>query len=72
MASVQRLIERMCPAAQLRIETHSSVLAAIAFLHGLKTEELHPGELDYFDPTYQLLITSRVVNPSQSHENRRS
>ena len=61
--SLQRLFEIVFPVENLKIEPHGNVLAAIAFLHGLATEELDKMELDYSDPDYQLLITVRAKKP---------
>jgi hypothetical protein len=37
------------------------VLATSAFLHGLAAHELTAEELDHRDPSYEMLITARVV-----------
>jgi hypothetical protein len=36
------------------------VLAAIAFLHGLGSEELTEDELNHQDPDYEVMITTRA------------
>lgn len=59
--SIRRLFAEWFPAENLSVEARGNVLAAIAFLHGLSTEELLPSELDYHDPQYQFLITVRAV-----------
>jgi len=61
--SVRRLFEEFFPAANVEIEAHGNVLAAVSFLHGLATDELHQEELDYRDPDYEVLITLRAVKP---------
>lgn len=61
--SARRLFETFFPADHVQVEAHGNVLAAIAFLHGLASEELRRKELDYHDPDYQLLITIRAVKP---------
>jgi SAM-dependent methyltransferase len=61
--SARRLLEETFPAADLRIEAHGNVLAAISFLHGLAAEELRQEELDHHDPDYEILITLRAVKP---------
>ena len=40
-----------------------NVLVAISFLHGLAVEELRRTELDYRDPSYEVLLTARAVKP---------
>jgi len=62
--SARRLFEEVFPAANVRIEAHGNVLSAIAFLHGLATEELRQKELDHYDPNYQVLIAVRAVKPA--------
>jgi SAM-dependent methyltransferase len=61
--SARRLFEAVFPPANVHLEAHGNVLAAIAFLHGLATEELRQKELDHLDPDYELLITVRAVKP---------
>jgi SAM-dependent methyltransferase len=62
--SARRLFECVFPAEQVQVEAHGNVLAAVAFLHGLASDELRPKELNRADPDYQLLITVRAVKPS--------
>ena len=50
--SARRLCESVFPSANVIVETHGNVLAAIAFLHGLAREELSQKELDTKDPDY--------------------
>ncbi|HVM98425.1 MAG TPA: methyltransferase domain-containing protein [Candidatus Acidoferrales bacterium] len=40
---------------------YGNVFAAIAFLHGLATEELTQEELDTLDPDYEVLLSLRAV-----------
>jgi len=61
--SARRLFEAEFPKEGILVEAHGNVLTAIAFLHGLATQELGPGELDHFDPDYELLITVRAEKP---------
>jgi SAM-dependent methyltransferase len=61
--SARRLFEEVFPAESVRVEAHGNVFAAIAFLHGMATEELRREELEYRDPSYEVLITLRAVKP---------
>jgi SAM-dependent methyltransferase len=61
--SAQSLFDEAFPAADVRIEAHGNVLAAVSFLHGLAAEELRQEELDHHDPDYEVLITLRAVKP---------
>jgi SAM-dependent methyltransferase len=61
--SAGRLFREVFPVANVSVEAHGNVLAAIAFLHGLAVAELDPRELDHRDPSYELLIAVRVVKP---------
>ncbi len=61
--SAQQLFREFFPKANLQVESRGNVLTAIAFLHGLATEELRQKELDYVDPDYELLITIRAIKP---------
>ncbi|HUG43776.1 MAG TPA: methyltransferase domain-containing protein, partial [Acidobacteriota bacterium] len=61
--SAEKLFGAAFPRDHLQIQTYGNVLAAIAFLHGLASQELDSKELEYADPDYQLLITVRAVRP---------
>ena len=61
--ATRRLCEEAFPGADVEIEAHGNVLAAVAFLEGLAVRELRKEELDHHDPDYELLITLRVVKP---------
>src|SRR5262249_28789247 len=64
--SAQRLFEESFPAAMVKVEAYGNVLAAIALLHGLASQELRQEELDHHDPDYEVLITVRAVKPQRS------
>lgn len=59
--STQRLFEEAFDQDKIEVTAYGNVLSAIAFLHGLVTEELEQSKLDYHDLTYQVLITARAV-----------
>ena len=61
--ATRRLCEDTFPGADVEIEAHGNVLAAVAFLEGLAVRELRGEELDHHDPDYELLITLRAVKP---------
>ena len=61
--SAQKLFAEAFPTANFQIEVYGNVLAATSFLQGLASEELQPEELDYYDPSYPVLITVRAVKP---------
>jgi SAM-dependent methyltransferase len=56
--SVELLLGEAFPHGSVTIEAHGNVLTAIAFLHGLATEELSADELAYRDRAYELVITA--------------
>jgi hypothetical protein len=60
MLSAQRLFEDCFPAAKLKVQSYGNVLAGIALLEGLATEEFRHNELSYHDPDYQLIIAVRA------------
>jgi hypothetical protein len=59
--SMRRLFAEAFPDGDTRIQVYGNVLAAVASLHGLATEELTPQELDHGDPDYEVLIGVRTV-----------
>jgi SAM-dependent methyltransferase len=61
--SAHKLFAEVFPVSHLAVQAHGNVLAAVAFLHGLVSEELSQEELDYFDPDYEVLITIRAMKP---------
>jgi SAM-dependent methyltransferase len=60
-SSAERLFSGAFGAKNVSVESFGNVLAATAFLHGLVSAELTPGELAYNDPDYPLTITVRAV-----------
>jgi SAM-dependent methyltransferase len=61
--SAEQLFYEFFPEQNVKIDSYGNVLAAIAFLHGLASEELRRKELDYHDPDFQVLLTIRAVKP---------
>ncbi|MEN8130474.1 MAG: methyltransferase domain-containing protein [Pseudomonadota bacterium] len=61
--SIQRLFGTAFPQSSVNVESRGNVLSAVAFLHGLATEELDPRELDYHDPLYQVVISIKASKP---------
>ena len=59
--AARRLFADAFPGADIAIEAYGNVLATSAFLHGLAAHELTAEELDHRDPSYEMLITARVV-----------
>jgi hypothetical protein len=57
------LFHEFFPAENVKVDARGNVLAAIACLHGLASEELRRQELDYHDPDFQVLVTIRAVKP---------
>lgn len=64
--SAQRLLGEAFPSGEVTVEAHGNVLAAIAFLHGLASEELRAVELDAQDPNYEVSILIRAVKAGPS------
>jgi SAM-dependent methyltransferase len=62
-AAVRRLFTERFPATELDVTSYGNVLAACAFLHGLAGEELSPGELDWSDPLYPVVVSLRARKP---------
>ena len=54
--SIEKLLCEAFRPEEFGIVEYGNVLASIAFLEGLASEELHASELDYRDPLYPLLI----------------
>ena len=59
-ASMRRLLSGAFPSSSIDIEAHGNVLAAIAFLHGLSSDELSAEELGHADRDFEVLIGARV------------
>jgi SAM-dependent methyltransferase len=58
--SARRLLEGAFPAANVEVKAWGNVLAAMAFLHGLATEEISEKEVDHFDPEFEVTIGMRA------------
>jgi len=64
--SAQRLFERSFPPEKIKVEAYGNVLAAMALLYGLASQELFQEELDQHDPDYEVLIMVRAVKPEMA------
>ena len=60
-SSAKRLFGDIFGESNVDVQTYGNVLTAVSFLHGLAKEEMHPAELDYRDPDYQVIITVKAV-----------
>ena len=58
--SARRLFTECFPRSGIEVASYGNVLTAVAFLHGLATEELKVEELDHRDPDYQVVIAVRA------------
>jgi hypothetical protein len=61
---LELLITRSCPDAKVVTEGHGNVLAAVAFLMGLASQELTESELEVGDPYFPLLVCATMSKPS--------
>jgi len=59
--SIDALIRETFPEAGCEVASCGNVMAAVAYLHGLATEELAASELEYLDPDFEVIVTARVV-----------
>lgn len=62
-AAVERVLVETCPGAVLEVRAHGNVMVAVAMLEGLAVEEVEREDLDFVDPTFQVIITARVSKP---------
>jgi hypothetical protein len=61
--SLRKMLEKVVPADNIKIETFGNVKAAAAFLYGLAQHEIPQNDLDYLDVDYQVIITAVVRKP---------
>jgi SAM-dependent methyltransferase len=61
--SVHKLFDGVFGGDNVEVEAHGNVLATVAFLEGMATDELRPDELDAQDPRYPMLITVLARRP---------
>lgn len=59
--SARRLFEDVFHGGWVSVEVYGNVMTAVAFLHGLPSEEFKPRKLDYRDPDYEVLVAVRAV-----------
>jgi SAM-dependent methyltransferase len=64
--SALKLFERVFPATHVSSEAFGNVLATIAFLHGLASQELRQTELDFRDADYDMLVAVRAMKPKRT------
>ena len=63
--AARRLFMKHFADEELLTGAYGNVLSAVALLHGLASQELTRGELDYRDDHYQVLVTVRAVKGRQ-------
>jgi hypothetical protein len=54
------VLRRACPGAEVDVVGLGNLLAAVAFLEGVASEELTPAELDAHDPEFPVLACGRA------------
>ena len=58
--SAFKLFNEIFPEDCITVKAYGNVLAAVAFLHGMVSQELTREELDHYDPDFELLVTLRA------------
>lgn len=58
--SLRELFAQNTGVESVAVVTYGNVKTACAFLYGISSEELEQGELDFYDPDYQLIIAAVV------------
>ena len=59
--SARRLFEEHFAAGNVSVQAFGNVFAAMAFLHGLATEDVDISKLDLHDPSYEVILAIRAV-----------
>ena len=59
--SARRLAEEAFGPGNVEVETFGNVLTAAGFLYGLAVPDLHPEELTFHDPLYEVTVGVRAV-----------
>lgn len=60
-AALAKLLAESFSTANMALETHGNVFAAVCFLQGLAKEEVSDQKLDVRDTAYPVVVTARVV-----------
>jgi hypothetical protein len=69
--SARRLFAEVFAEESLSVESHGNVLAAVALLHGLASEELRARELAYNDRDYPVIVAVRAQRTTGQGEKLR-
>lgn len=65
--SMENLLQESFPGGEVVVRSYGNVFAALCVLHGISAEEVGPGDLDYHDPDFEVLVTARAMkNLSES------
>lgn len=62
--SASKLFNEVFGKDHVTVQAYGNVLTAVAFLHGLVSQELDEEELRYCDPDYEVLIGARAAKPN--------
>jgi hypothetical protein len=60
-SSLTKLIGEATDASDYVVEDRGNLIASLAFLIGASCRELTPGELDFYDQRFPIIVTARVV-----------
>jgi hypothetical protein len=63
--SAARLFGDVFGTAHTEVSAYGNVLTAIAFLHGLSSDELSRSELDHNDPCFEVIVAVRATKNAQ-------
>lgn len=58
--SMEALLSQHFTGGKVAVASRGNVLTATCFLHGLAAEELEPGQLDFDDPDFEVIVTARA------------
>jgi SAM-dependent methyltransferase len=59
--SARMIFEEVFPKDKITVKGYGNVLSSISFLHGISWRELKKNELDYYDPSYELIVALRAI-----------
>ncbi len=62
-ASMKRMLSEFFPPPSIDVGTYGNVFIATAFLYGMSVLEVTKEQLDFCDPSYQVIITAKAVKP---------
>ncbi len=65
--SIEKILHEVFPIHQIEVNSFGNVLVATAFLYGMGLPEMKKEDMEYFDPSFPVIITATATKPENKN-----